>query len=201
MPSIAVHLTIAHAAAQTLGICDMPQFYMGNIAPDAVNVGGFAPADVRYAAHIRSRSYSEWKNGIAAYRAAHSDEYALCPDFLSGVLFHLYTDIAWDETIQPQLFEHLRGRGFAEKELNARKWDELKGFDGVLSEKPAYKEAVAALKIAEPHAVTTVTAEQLSQWRDKIVSLEYPYPAPSFLTDKHIDTALMRAVAYLTGGY
>lgn len=194
MPSIAVHLTLAHAAAGLLGIKDMPQYYLGNIAPDAVNAQGFAPAAERYAAHLRSRDYGEWKKQIAAYRAAHKEEYALCPDFFTGVLLHLYTDIAWDEVVQPLLFEHLRGRGFSEEELNARKWDELKGFDRLLSGKPPYAEAVAALAKAEPHAVTTVTADRLSLWRDKIVSLEYPYPAPMFLTETHIAMALARAV-------
>ena len=194
MPSIAVHLTLAHAAAKALGVTDLPQFYLGNIAPDAVNVSGFAPAEERYAAHLRSRSYSEWKRQISAYRAAHAEEYALCPDFLTGVLLHLYTDIAWDEAVQPQLFDHLRGRGFKEEELNPRKWDELRGFDSLLAEKQPYREAVTALTHAEPHAVTTVTADQLALWRDKIVNLDYPYPAPQFLTEAHIQLALIRAL-------
>jgi hypothetical protein len=162
-----------------------------------VNADGFAPAEVRYAAHIRSRSYSEWKKQIQVYRLLHREEYAHCPDFLTGVLLHLYTDIAWDEKVQPLLFEHLRGRGFAENELNPRKWDELKGFDSILAEKTPFKEAAAALKNAEPHAVTTVTAEQLAVWRDMVIQPPAPCPAPHFLTEEHIAIALERALELL----
>ena len=194
MPSTAVHLTLAHAAAERLSIKDMPQYYLGNIAPDAVNVNGFAPAEVRYAAHIRSRSYSEWKKQITVYRITHRDEYAHCPDFFTGVLLHLYTDIAWDEVVQPLLFGHLRGRGFSEEELNARKWDELKGFDSMLAKKAPFREAAAALATAEPHSVTTVTADQLSLWRDMVIQPPEPRPAPGFLTEEHIAMALERAL-------
>ena len=74
------------------------------------------------------------------------------------------------------------------------RFDELKGFDRLLAGKPPYAEAVSALAKAEPHAVTTVTADQLALWRDMIVSLDYPYPAPMFLTETHIAMALARAV-------
>ena len=194
MPSISVHLTLSARIAGKVGVSDMPAYYLGAIAPDAVNIDGFASQEVRYGAHIRSKDYSVWKTNISKFYKANKSLYADCPDFLTGFLLHLYTDIAWDEVVQPQMFEYLRSCGLAEEELSVRKWDELRGFDSLLSQKAEYIGAVEQLKKARPTAVTTVTPGQLSKWRDKIVALEYPYPPAGFLCDEHITAAADRAL-------
>lgn len=200
MPSISVHLTLSSRIAEKLGIKDMPAYYLGAIAPDAVNLDGFASKELRYGAHIRSKDYAVWKQNISDFYKANKDMYADDPDFLTGFLMHLYTDIAWDEVVQPQMFDYLRSRGFAEDELSSRKWDELRGFDSLLSQKTEYKDAIEALKIARPTAVTTVTPGQLAKWRDKIVALEYPYPPAGFLSGEHIDMTAERALELYFAG-
>ena len=199
MPSISVHLTLSARIAGELGIKYLPDYYLGAIAPDAVNINGFASRELRYGAHIRSADYAEWKRNIARFREVNGDLYTDRPDFLAGFLMHLYTDIAWDEAVQPKLFDYLRSCGYGEDELNTRKWDELRGFDSLLSQKPEYLGAIAELKKAQPIAVTTVTPGQLSTWRDKIVSLEYPYPPAGFLSDEHINITAARALQLYRG--
>ena len=194
MPSISVHLTLSSRIAERLGITDMPAYYLGAIAPDAVNLDGFASQELRYGAHIRSRDYNVWKQNISDFYKTNKALYADTPDFLTGFLMHLYTDIAWDEVVQPKMFDHLRSCGFADDELSTRKWDELRGFDSLLSQKAEYKNAIEELKKARPTAITTVTPGQLSKWRDKIVALEYPYPPAGFLCSEHIDLTAERAL-------
>ncbi len=194
MPSISVHLTLSARLAESLEVKSLPDYYLGAIAPDAVNIDGFASQELRYGAHIRSKDYAEWKRNIAVFRKENGGLYTNRPDFLKGFLLHLYTDIAWDEVVQPKLFDYLRSCGLAEDELNIRKWDELRGFDSILSQQPEYISAISELKKAQPTAVTTVTPGQLSKWRDKIVALEYPYPPAGFLSDEHITAAAARAM-------
>lgn len=194
MPSISVHLTLSSRIAERLGITDMPAYYLGAIAPDAVNLDGFASQELRYGAHIRSRDYNVWEQNISDFYKTNRALYADTPDFLTGFLMHLYTDIAWDEVVQPKMFEYLRSCGFADDELSTRKWDELRGFDSLLSQKAEYKNAIEELKKARPTAITTVTPGQLSKWRDKIVALEYPYPPAGFLCSEHIDLTAERAL-------
>ncbi len=197
MPSISVHLTISARVAERLGINDLPDYYLGAIAPDAVNIDGFAPQAERYGAHIRSRDVAVWLRNISQFRAEQTRSEN--PDFVKGFVMHLYTDIAWDLAVQPELFEDLRSRGIAEDQLNTRKWDELRGFDRILSAKPEYINAVAELKKARPLAVTTVTAPQLAEWRDKIAALEYPYPPAEFLGERHLKAAERKALELYFG--
>lgn len=194
MPSISVHLTLSAMVAEQLGIKNFPDYYLGAIAPDAVNVDGFASQELRYGAHIRSKDYAQWKQNITDFRRENGKLYASRPDFLTGFLMHLYTDIAWDEVVQPLMFDYLRSCGLAEDELNIRKWDELRGFDSILSQKREYTSAIAELKKAQPIMVTTVTPGQLTKWRDKIAVLEYPYPPAGFLCEEHISLTAARAM-------
>jgi hypothetical protein len=197
MPSIAVHLTVAEKLADKLAVTDFPSYYLGAIAPDSVNAEGFASREARYGAHLRSENYSEWKANILKYHKERQADYAENPDFFKGFILHLYTDIAWDETVQPQLFDFLRGEGIAEDRLNEEKWNELRGFDSLLSQSDGYVRSISHLKQAKPLAVTTVSPELMEQWRQKIVALGYPYPPAKYLKIRHIDTAAERAMEYM----
>ena len=195
MPSSAVHLTAAASAADTLGITDLPQFYLGCIAPDAVNIGGFAPKDIRYASHLRSRDYGEWKRNIADFRMANDSG----SDFMKGVLFHLYTDIAWDEVVQPKLFAEFKRLDIPDEDFTRRKWLELDGFDAMLMRRDSYPLIISELRRAVPEPVTTVSAEQLTVWRDEVADALPPDTKPIFLSDEHLVLAMGRAVALMNG--
>ena len=53
MPNILVHLKVADEIAKKHEILDNPNYYLGIITPDAVNLYGFAEKPKRWAAHIR----------------------------------------------------------------------------------------------------------------------------------------------------
>ncbi len=198
MPSIAVHLCVSSMLAERLEIVSLEDFFLGSIAPDSVNVNGFASQEQRYSAHIRSRDVSIWLKNIEAFKAESKSRISERKDLCSGFLLHLYTDIAWDETVQPELFDYLRSKGVAEERLNEKKWDELRGFDSALSKSDEYKQAAAYLAKAEPADIGVISAELLSQWRDRIVTLTYPYPPSGFLNAEHIRTAAERAFELMT---
>ena len=185
-----------------LGISDLPQFYLGSIAPDAVNTGEFAPREVRYAAHLRSRSYDEWKRNIREYRAERErkKDFSESPAFFDGVLLHLYTDIAWDEVVQPLLFEEFRRRGVPDEEFNDRKWSELDAFDSVLTRRPDYSGILSQLEDSRAFAVTTVSPEQLLKWRDMVIAAESGQEEPIFLGIEHIAMTLARTIALMKNG-
>lgn len=198
MPSIAVHLCVSAILAERLGIVNFEDLFLGSIAPDSVNVNGFASQEQRYGAHIRSRDVSIWLKNIENFKAENKSKISERKDLYNGFLLHLYTDIAWDETVQPELFDFLRSKGISEDKLNEKKWDELRGFDSTLSQSDEYKQAVAFLAKAEPADIGVISAELLSEWRDKIVTLTYPYPPSGFLNTEHIRTAAERAFELMT---
>lgn len=199
MPSAAVHLTVADMLKKELNIGDDSAFYLGAIAPDAVNINGFAEEKIRYAAHLRNKDYGKWKENIEDYYISEHSGYCGCEDFFKGFLLHLYTDIAWDETVQPKLFEYLKAAGFSDNELNREKWNELDRLDAVIRRDTRYKAVLEKLAKARGKRISTVDASQLEKYRDIILSesSESKNEGPHFLNYDAIAAAAGRACGYM----
>ncbi len=199
MPSAAVHLTVAHMLKDKLNVSDDSSFYLGAISPDAVNLNGFAEENIRYAAHLRSKDYNEWKQNIKDYYISHRSDYSDSEDFFKGFLLHLYTDIAWDEVVQPGLFEHLKASGFSDAQLKDEKWAELDRIDSVIYHDERYKEVLKRLAKAKGKAISTVDALQLEKFRDAVSAETCPVTSdkPVFLTCQSIQAAADKAFEYM----
>lgn len=170
MPSIMIHLSVAQRLLDDLGVKDEGSYFLGAIAPDAVNLGAKADKSVRYGAHLRSADYDEWIKNIAAYCAG-IDISGLSADFHKGFIVHLLTDIAWDLEVQLKIFDRLSLLGVPDEELNIKKWSVLQGFDISLLEEDIWKNVIQpSLRCAETDALCTVDREQLLRWRDYIAS-------------------------------
>ena len=59
MPSSNIHLKVAYELNKRLNINSI-DFIVGNIAPDAVNINGFAPREERWTAHLRDKDLDTW---------------------------------------------------------------------------------------------------------------------------------------------
>ena len=195
MPSLPVHLLAAQMLSERLGVSDKPSFLLGSIAPDSVNMKGFADKETRYKAHIRSTDYDIWKKQLSDFYTENAQAFSDCADYLKGYVFHCITDIAWDEAVQPKLFRYLREKGVPEEDMTRQKWQELDKLDSLLADSPGYRRLTALLAKAEARAVTTVTAQQLSRWQDIIVSEEYPEPSDCFLGMNDVMLTLSHALS------
>lgn len=190
MPSFPVHIIVAQALCGEIGVENKPQFMLGCIAPDSVNLKGFASQQVRYAAHIRSTDYAVWKKQLTEFYHENKQTFAGSMDYLKGYLFHCITDIAWDEKVQPELFEFLQSHGeLSREEITKLKWEELFRFNSLLVSRDDFVSAVGELEKAQPQAIATVTQQQVSEYRDYVVN-DYKdkisADAPQFLTDEHV---------------
>ncbi len=166
MPSSCVHLYAAQLLADRFDIDDLPGFYLGSVAPDAVNLNGFAAQPVRYAAHIRSTDYNEWKQNIRRFYEENNSQYPR--SYLLGFLAHLYTDIAWDELVQPGLFEFLSARGLSYGECQTEKWRELDRLDGLIIGKEWYQEMLDTLKKGTAADFPGCDKATITAFRDKL---------------------------------
>ena len=173
MPSSVVHLFVAEKLVDFLEIKNIPQFYLGAISPDAVNLEGFADQNTRYTAHIRSRNVSQWLLNIKNFIAEKEKDYTYETDFFKGFLVHLLTDIAWDEAVQPELFEGLIKAGYDKATVGRSKWEELYRFNGRLMQNPQWKEIKNQLKNSHGVAISTVSAQLLEKFRDDLLSEDY----------------------------
>ncbi|MBO5559412.1 hypothetical protein [Ruminococcus sp.] len=195
MPSSPVHLLLAYDMAESLGVKDKADFLLGAIAPDCVNYGmEQASEKVRYTAHIRDKDYDKWKAQLKAFAKDNAEQFADSRDFLRGYLFHCWSDIAWDEAVQPKIFEFLGTLGFGYDDMTAQKWKELYKFNSLVTKQADYAECVKLVKAGRPRDIAGCSAELIGKfaayvaddYSDKIID-----EAPLFLTEKHIaDTIL-----------
>ena len=98
MASCMIHLYAGWLYAQkNTEFLDHPNFYLGCILPDCVNLGGFAKKEIRWHSHLRAADLSQWEeNALAFYQKnrdsisaplfnrichTHSDRYSLGPLF------------------------------------------------------------------------------------------------------------------------
>ena len=185
--------------AETIGVQNMPDFMLGTIAPDSVNLKGFASQELRYGAHIRSVDYDLWKKQLTDFYHANQQAFADRIDYLKGYLFHCITDIAWDEAVQPKLFEFLQRQGdLSREQITKLKWEELFRFNSLLVGREDFLRSVKLLEKAQPTDIATVTAQQISEYRDYVAN-DYKdkisADPPQFLTADHVALCAQRTLA------
>lgn len=198
MPSFPVHLIIADMLCKRLEVRSRSDYFLGSIAPDSVNLNGFASQSLRYGAHIRSIDYDIWKKQLSDFYVKNKHNFAQRPDYLRGYVLHCVTDIAWDETVQPQLFEFLQSGGqLSHEQLSDLKWEELFRLNSVLLQREDLRKAIDELKTASALDIATVSAQQVAQYRDYVVN-DYKdkiiSEPPGFLSTRHIDLCAERTL-------
>ena len=95
MPNIFIHEKVAYNIAKENKYLDTPNFYLGVMAPDAVNLNGFAPKEERWTSHLRDKKLSTWRQNIIDFYNKEKSNYASY--FLDGYLIHILTDIIFDD--------------------------------------------------------------------------------------------------------
>ena len=95
MPNIFIHEKVAYNIAKENKYLDTPNFYLGVLAPDAVNLNGFAPKEERWTSHLRDKNLSTWRQNIIDFYNKENSNYASY--FLDGYLIHILTDIIFDD--------------------------------------------------------------------------------------------------------
>lgn len=198
MPSFPVHLLIAQMLSEKLGITNKPSFLLGSIAPDSVNLKGFADQKTRYSAHIRSVDYNVWKNQLAEFYKDNADAFCDDIDFLKGYVFHCITDIAWDEAVQPGLFIFLqKDQALSREQITKLKWEELFRFNSMLVKEELFTIGTELVKLACARDIASVTAGQIIQYRDYVVN-DYKDKItpelPQFFKMEHVNVCAARTL-------
>ena len=99
MPYTMTHLLVAHKVRNTLGVENLPQFYLGSLAPDAVHYRDGYTSELKKASHVRlspvkwgSTEYTdEWRQDLLDFW--HQHEHSSQRDFILGYCVHILTDL------------------------------------------------------------------------------------------------------------
>ncbi len=95
MPTIFIHEEVAYQIAQKYIELDNSNFYLGALAPDAINVDGFACREERFNSHLRNIDLNIWLDNVVKFYKDNKDKYN--NNFLLGYLTHIITDIIYDK--------------------------------------------------------------------------------------------------------
>lgn len=200
MPSAIIHLMIADILREKLSLNNVQQYYLGSIAPDAVNLDGFAPQNERYVAHLRSTDYEKWKqSAIELYNQSFNNENQ--SDFLKGYAVHLLSDILWDETVQPHIFAVLKQHGFQSTDLKEQKWIEIYRYNSTQRNAEWWVHRVKGELInADATKQNCVDSELLTEFRDYVTNNyqdKYIDEVPWFITDDIVAKTADNVAEYL----
>ena len=183
MPTSVIHEIVGRKIATKYNYLDNYNFYLGNIAPDAVNLNGFAESKIRWEAHIRDANLSVWKNNAIKFYNDYKDSYD--ESFLKGYITHLFTDIIYDEkyydrVVIPMVKINLQGHQahlYMLKEMDAY---------GINNED--YKYVTNVLKTSNnTYNIRNINNELLLGWKEKITNKELPNIKDEFIKDFIID--------------
>lgn len=198
MASIVIHLGVAYRIAQQSGLLSGKiqtegSYYLGVIAPDAVNLDGFASRQVRWASHLRERTPREWYASAGKFYRKQLKNGFPDRDLLLGYLVHTLTDAAFDETLHDPIWaaagkmSSLRGENL---ESNDAGWEECFRFDRSQLAMPWWTQTVRpALAAGKPQEIGTIPAELLGRYQDHLLYLyerELPREKPQVITPEMV---------------
>ena len=103
MASCMIHLYAGWLYAQkNTEFLDHPNFYLGCILPDCVNLGGFAKKEIRWHSHLRAADLSQWEENALAFYQKNRD--SISAPLLTGYVIQILTDILWDRYFHEEIW-------------------------------------------------------------------------------------------------
>ena len=94
MPEINIHEKVAYEISKKYNL-NSRDFFLGNLAPDSVNIDGFAAKEERWSSHVRRKDRNEWREELRKFYEKEKDNYP--KDFMLGYITHILTDIIHDD--------------------------------------------------------------------------------------------------------
>ena len=188
MPNIFIHEKVAYNIAKENKYLDTPNFYLGVLTPDAVNLNGFAPKEERWTSHLRDKNLSTWRQNIIDFYNKEKSNYASY--FLDGYLIHILTDIIFDDYFYSNVIDLIKkdhkdiedAHPLLLKSMNdyaiVNKDDKLIGY---IKEK---------LNNADSLNIRNISKEQLLSWSKKQLN----YNESSSITNPYITDDLIEKI-------
>lgn len=174
MASIMIHLQAAHRLLQPGGllcgkIIHPSNYYLGVIAPDSVNLDGFAEKEIRWSAHLRAKTPKEWYQNIGTFYQKQQDKSD--HDLLLGYIIHNITDAAFDETLHNPIWTaSSKADASPSKDVNDSGWEECYRYDfSQRNESWWTQEVMPALAQSKVEKINKLSASQIERWRDYLL--------------------------------
>ena len=181
MPSSNIHLKVAYELNKRLNINSI-DFIVGNIAPDAVNINGFAPREERWTAHLRDKDLDTWiENAKTFYK---QNEGKIDNDFLLGYTSHLLTDVLHDK----YLYMNQKEQIIKDTKCNIEDAHDILREDmNNYSFKEFYEIKDSLLEYENRYEILNIDKEKLNKWIRIVVNIYRENKVSKYQKDEDIE--------------
>ena len=187
MPTSIIHLKVGYEYAKRHKQYDNKKFYLGIIAPDAVNLNGFAEKEKRWSAHLRDKNLDVWKSNIINFYIQNKNHFD--NNYIHGYLLHVLTDIFFDEKNPIELFPKIQNKVGDEKvrEEYSRQMDM---YERSQLTTDWWKYVESALQNSEAETINNIEKENIEKWKELILKdyskkcvTQYEFITPEYINE------------------
>lgn len=198
MPTSMFHLNVSKKIAEKYPQYDTSNFYIGTIAPDAVNVNGFADKPIRWSAHKRAKNLDEWKNNIIEFYNEEKNNFN--KEYLLGYIVHVLTDIVADELYyEDGLYEDIvKNRTSEDKAFGFFK-DQIQVYEKSQINEEWWLDVKSKLKNCDTFQINDISKEMITDWKNKVLK-EYSqkvFENFDYVTPKTVEICVNRVIEIL----
>ena len=168
MPTPIIHLKIGYEYAKNHKEYDNKQFYLGVIAPDAVNLNGFAEKEKRWGAHIRNKELDIWKKNITEFYENNKKNFD--KNYIYGYLIHVLTDIYFDEKNPTELFPKIEDRVGCEK-IKEEYSNQMDLYERSQLSTEWWKYVESHLKESKAKTINNIEMKDIEAWKELILKI------------------------------
>lgn len=184
MPNTVVHEEVGYYLSKKLDVSSY-EFYLGLMAPDAVNVEHFANKQERWTSHVRDKDLNIWKENLKKFYKEEKNK--INNDFLLGYTIHILTDIVYDEYFEEKIHKEIL-KNNQEKDYWYIKWTDM--------DKYSFKEQstinTILLKNNNYIEIKNITKEKLLKWKEKYLKNQSNLNKSLYFNQKIIDNLNIR---------
>lgn len=169
MPTSLFHLNVSKKIAEKYPKYDTPNFYIGSIAPDAVNLNGFAEKGVRWTAHKRAKDLDEWKSNIIEFYNKEQKNFE--NDYLLGYVVHILTDIVVDEMYYKEgLYEDIIKTRATEEEAFKFFKDQIQIYENSQLNELWWKDVKNKLQNCTAFDINNISRQEIIDWKNWVLA-------------------------------
>lgn len=185
MPTVLIHEEVAYNIAQKYKELDNSNFYLGTLAPDAINLHGFAPKEARWTAHVRSYDLDIWLENVKEFYKVNKENYD--KNFLLGYVLHIITDIVHDKYFYWNLRKEMAEDNIKDSEQHLLLRDCMFEYES-LNENNGFRIYIKdLLKNQEGYNIQNITKEDMIAWKNHCFKNYQKKNVPNkYITKEHI---------------
>ena len=193
MPTSVIHEIVAKKITTSNKMLDNYNFYLGCVAPDAVNFSGFASKEIRWKSHLRDKNLQVWKRNVLNFYIKNKNKYE--ESFIKGYVVHIFTDIIYDEKFYDIVVNPMKEINLVNHEAHLYMLEEM---DAYGNNNLDYQYVIDKLKTLDiNYQIINISKEQLNNWKNKVISKNLPTIKVKYITENIIDELTKEVIKQL----